>query len=222
MDQSQFCRKRADLPSMPTTFPPFGLYIVTADAHAASERLVEAARAALRGGAGTLQYRSKLSRDRIETARLLLSECRIAGVPFIVNDDIELALEVGADGVHLGKDDRSLEEARARLGDRAIVGISCYDSIERAVEAERQGASYVAFGRFFPSKTKPGAPCARLETLSEAKRILKVPIVAIGGITPDNGGQLLAAGADWLAAVDAVFGAEDPEAAVKRFAALWD
>jgi thiamine-phosphate pyrophosphorylase len=206
---------------MISAFPPRGLYVITSENLAAPERLAASVRAALRGGAGAIQYRAKRSCHRLEEASLLLTECRAAGVPFIVNDDVELALEVGADGVHLGKEDGSLEEARARLGENAIVGVSCYDSVERAVEAAEDGADYLAFGRFFPSRTKPGAPCARLETLSEAKRRLGIPIVAIGGIAPENGGQLLAAGADWLATVEAVCGAQDPEAAARKFMALW-
>lgn len=188
-------------------FPRSGLYAITAESHSSPEQLAGAVQAALRGGAKAIQYRAKSGRNRREEAEWLLAECRAFGVPLIINDDVELALAVKADGVHLGRDDASVAEARQKLGLSAIVGVSCYDSVERALEAERQGASYVAFGRFFPSATKPHAPCASLATLSEAKRKLGVPLVAIGGITPDNGGALLEAGADVLAVVDAVFGA---------------
>ncbi len=177
--------------------------------------------AALRGGARVIQYRAKTSQHSLEEVRLVLAECRAAGVPLIVNDNVELALASGADGVHLGKDDGSPAKARERLGAAAIIGVSCYDSVERAVEAERNGASYVAFGRFFPSKSKPDAPCARLETLAEAKRRVSVPIVAIGGITPENGRQLIEAGADCLAAIEGVFGAHDPELAARAFESLF-
>ncbi len=202
-------------------FPSSGLYAVTAENHAHPEALAAAVSAALRGGARVIQYRAKTSPNSLEEARLLLAECRAAGVPLLINDDIELALAVGADGMHLGRDDGSPEQARTRLGKEAIIGVSCYDSIELAVAAERQGASYVAFGRFFTSKSKPDAPCSRLATLTEAKRRLRVPVVAIGGITPENGRILIEAGADCLAVIDGVFGSGDPELAARAFAPLF-
>lgn len=207
--------------TMPIAFPSCGLYAITADSHDSPETLTLAVRAALRGGARVIQYRVKSARDRLAEARLLLAECRAADVPLIVNDDIELALAVGADGVHLGQDDGSLAEARARLGAKALIGVSCYDSPQRAFDVECQGADYVAFGRFFPSASKPHAPLAHLETLREAKRQLHVPIVAIGGITADNGSALLEAGADLLAVIDAVFGVADPEHAARAFQSLF-
>ena len=201
--------------------PSSGLYAITAESQATPEQLAQAVKAALRGGARVVQYRAKSSSNRLEEARLVLAECRAAGVPLIINDDVELALAIKAEGVHLGKDDGPIQHARERLGAAAIIGVSCYDSLERAVEAERLGASYAAFGRFFPSASKPHAPCARLETLVEAKRKLIIPVVAIGGITPDNGGALLAAGADWLAVIDALFGGGDPERAAAAFGPLF-
>jgi thiamine-phosphate pyrophosphorylase len=203
------------------TFPSSGLYAITAEHHSSPEQLALAVQAALRGGAKVIQYRAKSSAERLEEARRMLAECRAFHIPLIINDDAELALRIGADGVHLGKDDGSVEQAREKLGAAAIIGVSCYDSVERAVEAERLGASYAAFGRFFPSASKPHAPCARLETLAEAKRRLSIPIVAIGGITPDNGQSLLEAGADMLAVIDAVFGAADPEGAASAFQPLF-
>jgi thiamine-phosphate pyrophosphorylase len=192
-------------------FPLSGLFAITAEHHSSPEELAKA----------VIQYRAKSSTDRIAEARLLLAECRAARVPLIINDDVELALAVGADGVHLGRDDETIVDARARLGKEAIIGVSCYDSVERALEAERQGASYVAFGRFFPSKSKPQAPCARQETLAEAKRKLTIPIVAIGGITPENGRALMETGADLLAVIDGVFGVCDPERAAAEFLPLF-
>jgi thiamine-phosphate pyrophosphorylase len=168
-----------------------------------------------------VQYRRKAASDREGEAANVLAICRRSGVPLIINDDVQLAARIGADGVHLGKDDCPLDEARTRLGPDAIIGVSCYDSVEAAVLAQRQGAGYVAFGRFFPSRTKPRAPLAHLETLHEARRLISVPIVAIGGITPENGAQLLAAGAHLLAVIDAVFGAPDPEAAAAAFRGLF-
>lgn len=202
-------------------FPFSGLYAITAESHASPKQLAQAVQAALRGGAKAIQYRAKSSQNRLKEARLVLVECRAFNVPLIINDDADLALAIRAEGVHLGKDDGSILAARSKLGPKAIIGVSCYDSVERALEAERQGAGYVAFGRFFPSASKPHAPCARLETLIEAKRKLSVPIVAIGGITPDNGAALLKAGADVLAAIDAVFGADDPERAALVFQPLF-
>ncbi|MEI7869322.1 MAG: thiamine phosphate synthase [Candidatus Methylumidiphilus sp.] len=202
-------------------FPSTGLYAITAENHHSPQALAEAVSAALRGGAKVIQYRSKSSRDQRQEARLSLVECRAFQVPLIINDDVELALDVGADGVHLGKDDGSIVDARKRLGVEAIIGVSCYNSLERAVEAEALGATYVAFGRFFPSANKPNAPCAQLGTLTAAKQRLHLPIVAIGGITPDNGRSLVEAGADVLAVIDGVFGADDPEKAALTFKPLF-
>jgi thiamine-phosphate pyrophosphorylase len=198
-----------------------GLYAITAEHHSSPEQLALAVQAALRGGAKLIQYRAKSASDWLAEARLVLAECRAFSVPLIINDDVELALAIKAEGVHLGKDDGSILAARERLGKEAIIGLSCYDSVARALEAEREGASYAAFGRFFPSASKPLAPCARLETLVEAKRRLNIPLVAIGGITPENGKALLDAGADWLAVIDAVFGNDDPERAALGFQPLF-
>ncbi|MFM8333876.1 MAG: thiamine phosphate synthase, partial [Candidatus Methylumidiphilus sp.] len=202
-------------------FPKLGLYAITAESPASPEQLANQVRAALRGGAKVIQYRAKSSADRHAEASLVLAECRAAQVPLIINDDIGLALAVGADGVHLGKDDGTAAQARQVLGASAIIGVSCYDSLERARAAQAEGADYVAFGRFFPSASKPHAPCARLETLALARRALTLPIVAIGGITPDNGGALLQAGADVLAVIDGVFGRGDAEAAALAFQPLF-
>lgn len=198
-------------------FPPQGLYAITREGYPDPERLGEAVAAAIRGGAVAVQYRAKAAADPLREAERLLAVCRAAGVPLIVNDSVDLAARIEADGVHLGRDDVALAEARQRLGPGAIIGVSCYDSLERAIQAAAGGADYVAFGRFFPSRTKPTAPCARLETLHEARRRLAVPIVAIGGITPGNGDSLVRAGAGLLAVIEAVFGEDDPERAARRF-----
>jgi thiamine-phosphate pyrophosphorylase len=204
-----------------TQFPPFGLYAITAENHASPQALAEKVKAALRGGAKVIQYRAKSSQNQMQEARLLLAECRSFQVPLIINDDVELALAIGADGVHLGKEDGSIQEARKKLGATAIIGVSCYNSVERALEAEGLGASYVAFGRFFPSANKPNASCAQLETLTAAKERLRLPIVAIGGITPENGLPLIKAGADLLAVIDGVFGLDDPTLAALAFKPLF-
>ena len=203
------------------TFPFSGLYAITAETHSTPEQLAQAVKAALRGGAKVIQYRAKSTQNRLTEAKLLLAVCHAFQVPLIINDDVELALASGADGVHLGRDDGSIVEARRRLGEKAIIGVSCYNSVERALEAQVAGASYVAFGRFFPSSSKPNAPCAQLETLVSAKQLLRLPIVVIGGITPANGQSLLEAGADLLAVIDGVFGTGDPEQAALAFKSLF-
>jgi len=206
---------------MQTAFPYRGLYAITAEHHASPKQLAQDVRAALKGAARLIQYRAKSNPNRLDEARWLLAECRAFNVPLIINDDVDLALALGAEGVHLGKDDGSVGWARERLGASAIIGVSCYDSLERALDAERQGASYVAFGRFFPSASKPHAPCAHLKTLTEARRMVKLPIVAIGGIRPDNGRTLIEAGADMLAVIEGVFGGGDPEQAALAFQPLF-
>ncbi|HWP94938.1 MAG TPA: thiamine phosphate synthase [Gammaproteobacteria bacterium] len=200
-----------------------GLYVITDASLTPGPRLATAVAAALRGGARLVQYRDKTADEsrRHTEASTLRSLCRAHGVPFIVNDDVELAAAVGADGVHLGRDDASLPAARARLGPDAIIGASCYDSLARALDAEANGADYVAFGSFFPSPTKPHAIPAPLALLGEARRRLHIPICAIGGIRTDNAAVLLTAGADMLAVVSGVFGADDVEAAAREFAHLF-
>jgi len=184
--------------------------------------LLAAVKAALRGGAALLQYRDKTadSARRAFEARALRELCARFEVPFIVNDDVELALAVGADGVHLGEDDGEIAAARARLGAGAIIGASCYDSLARARQLAAAGADYLAFGAFFASPTKPNARRATPDLLREAKP-LGLPLVAIGGITPDNAPPLVEAGADFLAVISGVFAQADPEAAARRYATLY-
>lgn len=204
-----------------SAFPARGLYAITRSGYPQPSALADAVAAAIRGGAAVVQYRAKSAADPRAEASALLAVCRSAGVPLLMNDDVDLALAIGADGVHLGKDDATPEEARSKLGPAAIIGVSCYDSVESAVALAERGVDYVAFGRFFPSRTKPGAHLAHPETLGQAKRRLRLPIVAIGGITPDNGGSLLLAGADLLAVIEGVFGEGDPEPAARRYAGLF-
>lgn len=169
-----------------------------------------------------VQYRDKLQQGARSEVRALRALCRQHSVPFLVNDHVELALELEADGVHLGRDDTPLGYARTQLGPNALIGASCYDDLERAVEVVAAGADYVAFGSFFPSATKPSAVRAPLKLLIEARRMLSVPIVAIGGITPQNGARLCAAGADMLAVAAGVFAAPDPEAAARAYMSLFE
>ena len=203
-------------------WPSRGIYAVTPQDRSAAE-LAGAVAAAVEHGVKAVQYRSKspdTARRRVD-AEALLAVCRARRVPLIINDDVDLALAVGADGVHLGRDDEALAAARARLGDDAIIGISCYDEAERALAAAGLGASYVAFGSFFPSVTKPGAVRATTELVAATRPRIEVPIVAIGGITPDNATALLESGVDLLAVVNAIFGDSDPGGATRRLARLF-
>jgi thiamine-phosphate pyrophosphorylase len=196
-----------------------GLYVIT---DGPRPDLVEVVAKALAGGARLVQYRDKSADDtrRLSEASALQALCTAHGVPMIINDDVALALAAGASGVHLGEDDGDLAAARAVLGPDAIIGVSCYDSLERARELAAAGADYLAFGAFFPSPTKPHARRASFELLRQAAA-LGLPRVAIGGITPDNGQPLIDAGADYLAVISAVFGDPDVQGAAARFAQLF-
>lgn len=204
---------------MQHSFPYQGLYVVTREGYPSPTALADAVSAAVRGGASAVQYRAQSA--VLAEAFLLKEVCQCYAVPLIINDHVALAKKIKANGVHLGAQDTSVKEARSMLGSEVCIGVSCYDSIERAVEAEHTGASYVAFGRFFPSTTKPHASCAHLTTLTEARLHLHIPIVAIGGITAENGGRLLEAGANLLAVIEGVFGTPSPESAARAFQALW-
>ena len=196
-----------------------GLYAIT---NGPRDDLLAASALALEGGARMLQYRD-LSRDgerRLAEASALATLCRSHNVALIIDHDIRLALEVGAHGVHLGRDDDDPAAVRGMMGAHAIIGVSCYDSLPRAQAAARAGASYVSFGAFFPSPTKPLASLAPIELLRQSAA-LGIPRVAIGGITPDNGGLLVEAGADYLAAVSAVFAAADVRAGAQGFTDLY-
>ena len=200
-----------------------GLYAITDSDIAAGAALADKVAQVLAGGAAVIQYRDKgndAARREAE-ARQLLSLCRRYNVPLIINDDVALALAVGADGVHLGREDLALNEARRLLGRQSIIGISCYNALECALAAQQAGADYVAFGRFFPSVTKPSAAQANIETLIQARQQLHIPIVAIGGITPENAPRLITAGADMIAVVQGVFGQADPQTAAQGYAQLF-
>jgi thiamine-phosphate pyrophosphorylase len=200
-------------------FPARGLYAITDGPRA---DLVGACTAALEGGAAVLQYRDKTSDHacRRDEARALAALCTRHRMPLIVNDDVELAAGIGAAGVHLGEHDADIAAARSRLGNGAIIGVSCYDSLERARDLAAAGADYLAFGAFFPSPTKPQARRATPDLLRAARAFGK-PLVAIGGITPDNAADLIAAGADFVAVVSGVFGQPDVTDAARRYASLF-
>lgn len=200
-----------------------GLYAITDALLIPDDRLTIVVEQAILGGARMIQYRDK-SHDtarRLAQATVLDELCQRHAVPLIINDDVELAAQIGAAGVHVGKDDPSFATARARLGGDAIIGVSCYDRLDLALEAARAGADYVAFGAFFPSPTKPTEIRASIALLRNARAALNLPIVAIGGITPDNAPLLLDAGADALAVVSGVFGQPDIQAAARRYTALF-
>ena len=194
-----------------------GLYLITPETPDTARLLARVA-PLLAEGVTWLQYRQKGASAplRLEQARALQALCVAAGVPLIINDDVELAAAVGAAGVHLGEDDGDLAAARARLGAAAIVGASCYDELARARRAVAAGASYVAFGAFFPTRSKATTRRASPALLADAAG-LGVPRVAIGGITPDNTPALAAAGADLVAVIGGVFDAADPVAAVRAY-----
>ena len=199
-----------------------GLYAVTPE-HLDEEPLLARAGQALAGGARVLQFRDK-SADRAQRTRRALALaglCKSYAALFIVNDDVELALASGADGVHLGRDDDGIAHARAMLGPHALIGASCYDELSRAQQAAQAGADYLAFGSFFPSRVKPGAVRAPLALLQAARRRFRLPLVAIGGITPDNAGQVIGAGADAIAVVSALFDAADTLGAARSFTRLF-
>lgn len=197
-----------------------GLYLLTPD-EPDTARLLARTRPLL-AHAALVQYRNKSADAALRRvqAAALHAACRDAGVPLIVNDDVALAAELGADGVHLGEHDAAPAQARGRLGPGALIGVSCYDDPARALQAARDGADYVAFGAFFPSPTKPAARRAT-PALLHATAGLGLPRVAIGGITPDNAAQLVAAGADLVAAIGGVYDAPDPAAAARAIQALF-
>jgi thiamine-phosphate pyrophosphorylase len=199
-----------------------GLYAITPD-EPRTDILARKVGQALRGGASVVQYRNKTAGPelQLEQGRALGALCRAAGAVFIVNDDLALALELGADGVHLGADDGDLVEARRRLGQGKLLGTSCYNRIELAQAAARAGVDYLAFGSVFSSGTKPGAVRAPLSLFAEARQRFVLPLVAIGGITLQNAPQAFTAGADAVAVISAVFNAGDIAASAAGFTRLY-
>lgn len=199
-----------------------GLYAITPNS-IDTENLLVMTQKALAGGAKMIQYRNKIAGARLrhQQAEKLLHLCREYDVPLMINDYLDLALEIAADGLHLGRNDISISEARRTLGNNKIIGASCYNQIELAVKAEDQGADYVAFGAFFASITKPDALTASLELLGSAKQKLRKPIVAIGGITLLNASVLIECGSDVIATSHALFGAQDIQSAAQSFSRLF-
>lgn len=198
------------------SLPISGLYAITSN-----DDTLETIEAVLRAGAAMLQYREKLDpnpRHAISLKKL----CDQYSTALIINDSPELALAANADGVHLGENDKSYDLARELLGKDSIIGVSCYDSLELALDAEKHGADYVAFGSFFSSKTKKNLRRADQKLLQQARDQLSIPIVAIGGITPKNAPALITAGADFIATIHSVFGQDNPGTTAKQFTDLFE
>ena len=196
-----------------------GLYAITDGPRA---DILDVVAAALEGGARVLQYLDETTdtERRFAEASAIRRLCQVHDVPMIIHEDVALALAVAADGVHLGRAGTDMERARAALGHASIIGVACRDSLETARIAVHEGASYISFGAFFPSPTKPMAPRAALELLQKSAGF-GVPRVAIGGITPDNSDSLLAAGAEYLASISYVFGSKDVRHAAQRMTELF-
>ena len=202
-----------------------GLYAITDSQLLADGRLLPYVKAALHGGVRLLQYRDKsaATNQRLREADALQELCSRYGAQLIINDDAELAAQIGA-GLHLGQEDGSLAVARALLGRHAVIGATCHARLELASQAQAEGASYVAFGRFFQSQTKPGAVLATPELLRQARQQLSLPIAAIGGISLDTAPELIGHGADLLAVIHALFAAPDAaevERRARAFTALF-
>jgi thiamine-phosphate pyrophosphorylase len=199
-----------------------GIYAITDCENLTSDELIKKSADILNVGVPLFQYRNKETnkQKKKELAQKLQSLCNEYKTPFIVNDDVALAKDISADGVHLGKNDTDINTAREILGTK-IIGISCYNDLNRAMVAAKYGADYVAFGSFFPSVTKPDAKEASIELLKEAKSSLTIPIVAIGGITPENGKQLINANVNFLAIISGLYSTADTINATKTYKNLF-
>ena len=186
--------------------------------------LTSAVEAALKGGMHILQYRDKQRSfsDQVEQALALKDLCDAYDALLIINDSVLLAKEINAHGVHIGRDDGALNIARDHLGPEAIIGCSCYNSIELAQQAQKKGADYVAFGRFFSSHTKPETKAADIDIIHQARSELSVPVCAIGGITTQNAPRLITQGVDMIAVINDLFAAQDVEQKARQFSALFD
>lgn len=200
-----------------------GLYAITDERLMTEDDFLSKAEQALLGGARLIQYRDKSddAEKRFKQASELKKICQQTSTLLIINDDVELANAVQADGVHLGKDDDSIINARQRLSSNAIIGVSCYNQLNLALEAEKAGANYIAFGAFFSSPTKPQAKNASLDLLKAAKQQLHIPICAIGGITVDNAKILVESGSDMTAVISDLFSSDDIQTTASHIARLF-
>ncbi|TDI99445.1 MAG: thiamine phosphate synthase [Candidatus Dadabacteria bacterium] len=200
-----------------------GLYVITDKKLIKRAGFIETVEKSIKGGARIVQLREKDTpkNEILNLGRELLKLTRRYDVPLIINDSPELAKEIGADGVHLGGDDTSIKNARAILGDEAIIGVSCYNQIERGLNAVQNGADYVAFGTPYYTPTKPEREPTSIEVLKEAVYVIsQIPIFAIGGITKENASEILGTGVDGIAVITSVFGSPDPELAARELATL--
>ncbi|MCM8624929.1 thiamine phosphate synthase [Accumulibacter sp.] len=209
---------------MPEARPLRGLYAITPESRDDPWCMLGLVGEALRGGARFVQYRDKQSDAlrRVGMARALLTLCRSAGARLLVNDDLQLALAIGADGVHLGANDGDLRAARQALPAGRLLGASCYADFPRARAAASAGVDYVAFGAVHPSPTKPLAVRADLALFARCRSELRIPACAIGGITLDNAPPIVAAGADLLAVISDLFGAPDVAARAASYQQLFE
>jgi thiamine-phosphate pyrophosphorylase len=203
--------------------PDRGLYAITDCENNSAIDLLEKTEEILNAGAVILQYRNKTTdqEEKKKLAEELNILCKNFNVTFIINDDISLAKELKADGIHLGVQDADINTVRDILGN-VIVGISCYNNLDRAIKAQETGADYIAFGSFYYSQTKPDAKRAKINLISQAKSELKLPIVAIGGITPENGKVLVDAGADFLAVIIGLYSPTDTTNVTKAYLNLFN
>ena len=199
-----------------------GLYAITQDLKNTSD-LLDKTRKVLEGGAQLIQYRNKSANKVLlrEQAELLLQLCRKHEIPLIINDHLDLAMEIDADGVHVGQNDIAITNARKQLGRDKIVGASCYDNLDLALQAEKQGADYVAFGAFFPSTTKPNTVSVPANLVDQAKKKLVVPIVGIGGIRLANAGAIIQSGCAAIAVCNDLFLTENVTAKAAQYAQLF-
>lgn len=213
------------IPAMNNSINKFrmkGLYAITPDVED-TDNLCEKVYQVLAGGVNWLQYRNKQADNklRLKQARRIHHLCKQFQVPLIINDHIDLAIEIDAEGLHVGGEDIPVAIARRRLGPNKLIGASCYNQFSRAVEAEKMGADYVAFGAFYPSLTKAHTNHAPIYLLDIAKKVLTIPIVAIGGINPDNAVKLVSSGCDAVAVSHALFGVPDIQSATQQFSKLF-
>lgn len=203
--------------------PKAGLYAITDCENLDISTLLDYTSVILANGAALLQYRNKkdTAAKKIDKAEKIQELCHTFNIPFIINDDIDLARSLGADGLHLGENDMDCRKARIILGPECIIGVSCYNDLQRAAFAVSNGASYIAFGAFFPTDSKRGTVKAEINIIREARNTFSVPVAAIGGITPQNGKQLLVAGANYLAVISGLYASKDPANAARQYARLF-
>ena len=205
------------------SMPDHGLYAITDCENNSVIDLLKKTEEILSAGAVILQYRNKTTNqeEKKKLAEELNLLCKNFNVAFIINDDILLAKEIKADGIHLGGQDTTVNSARDILGN-VIVGISCYNNLDRAIKAQEAGADYIAFGSFYLSQTKPDAKRANIDLITQAKSELKLPIVAIGGITPEHGKALINAGADFLAVINGLYAPTNTANVTKAYINLFN